>query len=185
MVHPLWVGITGCLECLLNPGSVQSVEEIPELGLQHKHSQPPFLEIRWDMLQHNSSIIYLKSVSFTLQVRSHHPSKVCYPCTDREVCTWPNAPGQVNVNTCLRFQQQRVEPPERLQDMDLVLEEEFLELMVHLFRNLPMGDIWQTDMHPSQSTSDDQEAEILQHLQVGSPRFPMQPLNNGQGQKVG
>ena len=53
-----------------------------------------------------------------------------------------------------------------------MLEEEFLELMVHLFRNLPMGDIWQTDVHPSQSSSGDQEAEILQHLQVNHLPFP-------------
>ena len=92
MVHPLWVVVTGCIECLLNPGDlVQSVEEIPELGLQHKHSLPPFLEIRWDMLQHNSSIIYLKSVSFTLQVRSHRLSKA--PTIHRSQNLFmPNAP---------------------------------------------------------------------------------------------
>lgn len=45
---------------------LQGVEEVP--GLSHKHSKPPFLEIQWVMLQHNSSIIYFKSVSFILQV---------------------------------------------------------------------------------------------------------------------
>ena len=156
---------------------MQSVEEIPELGLQHKHSQPPFLEIRWDMLQHNSSIIYLKSVSFTLQVRSNHLSKV------------PNVHGSLSMYMaqcakfrpmctsqliCLAgdFSSTELSLRERLQDMDLVLEEEFLELMVHLFRNLPMGDIWQTDVHPSQSSSGDQEAEILLHLQVTTHSFP-------------
>ena len=62
-----------------------------------------------------------------------------------------------------------------------MLEEEFLELMVHLFRNLPMGDIWQTDVHPSQSSSGDQEAEILQHLQVS----PCCHGKKGQGHKAG
>lgn len=52
--------------------------------------------------------------------------------------------------------------------MDLVLEEEFLELMVHLFRNLPMGDIWQTETRHRQAEYGDQEAEILHNLQVCS-----------------
>jgi hypothetical protein len=42
------------------------VDDVPELG--HKHSKPPFLEIRWDLQQHNSSIIYFKNVSFSVQV---------------------------------------------------------------------------------------------------------------------
>ena len=45
---------------------MQSVDDVPELG--HKHSKPPFLEIRWDLQQHNSSIIYFKNVSFSVQV---------------------------------------------------------------------------------------------------------------------
>ena len=47
-----------------------------------------------------------------------------------------------------------------------MLEEEFLELMVHLFRNLPMGDIWQTENRHRQAEYGDQEAEILHELQV-------------------
>ena len=47
-----------------------------------------------------------------------------------------------------------------------MLEEEFLELMVHLFRNLPMGDIWQTENRHRQAEHGDQEAEILHNLQV-------------------
>jgi hypothetical protein len=53
-----------------------------------------------------------------------------------------------------------------LQDMDLVLEEEFLELMVHLFRSLPMGDIWQMQTQQHASDYGDQEADILRNLQV-------------------
>ena len=51
-----------------------------------------------------------------------------------------------------------------------MLEEEFLELMVHLFRNLPMGDIWQTETRHRQAEYGDQEAEILHNLQVLSLR---------------
>lgn len=54
-----------------------------------------------------------------------------------------------------------------LQDMDLVLEEEFLELMVHLYRNLPMGDIWQSQATPKTHASE--EAAIQQNLQVCTP----------------
>lgn len=51
-----------------------------------------------------------------------------------------------------------------VQDMDLTLEEEFLELMVHLLRNLPVGDIWQTNNHKRQAEYGDQDTEILQNL---------------------
>ena len=55
-----------------------------------------------------------------------------------------------------------------MQDMDLVLEEEFLELMVHLLRSLPMQDIWQVgvDSHHHAADHGDQEADILRNLQV-------------------
>lgn len=56
--------------------------------------------------------------------------------------------------------------------MDLVLEEEFLELMVMLFRNLPMSDIWQTDTRHRQAEYSDQETEILTDLQVDHPPSP-------------
>lgn len=66
-----------------------------------------------------------------------------------------------------------------VQDMDLVLEEEFLELMVNLFRHLPMGDIWQTDLrHRQQAEYGDQEAEILHDLQVLSSPCLFVDLSN-------
>ena len=59
-----------------------------------------------------------------------------------------------------------------MQDMDLVLEEEFLELMVHLLRSLPMQDIWQVGMDAQHHAADyaDQEADILRNLQVLTPQ---------------
>lgn len=45
---------------------VQTVDDVPELG--HKHSSLPFVEVRWDLQQHNSSIIYFKNVSWRVQV---------------------------------------------------------------------------------------------------------------------
>lgn len=50
--------------------------------------------------------------------------------------------------------------------MDLVLEEEFLEILVHFFKTLPMADIWQNDAR--QGDAKDQETEIAQSLQVGN-----------------
>ena len=47
-----------------------------------------------------------------------------------------------------------------------MLEEEFLELMVHLYRNLPMGDIWQTQVRDSTAHPGSEEASIQQNLQV-------------------
>lgn len=88
-------------------------------------SKPPLLEVRWDMQQHNSSINYVKSVSFTLQ------------------------------------------------QVDLVLEEEFLELMFHLMASLPRSDIWQAPSGIALGSSGDQEAEIMHSLQViPLARFP-------------
>ena len=45
---------------------MQTVDDVPELG--HKHSSLPFVEVRWDLQQHNSSIIYFKNVSWRVQV---------------------------------------------------------------------------------------------------------------------
>lgn len=45
---------------------MQPVDDVPELG--HKHDSLPFVEVRWDLQQHNSSIIYFKNVSFRVQV---------------------------------------------------------------------------------------------------------------------
>lgn len=49
-----------------------------------------------------------------------------------------------------------------------MLEEEFLELMVHLYRHLPMGDIWQTQARDSAAFPSSEEATIQQNLQVRS-----------------
>ena len=53
-----------------------------------------------------------------------------------------------------------------LQVMDLVLEEEFLEILVHFFKTLPMDDIWQTNSKQGSKDVRDQETEISQSLHV-------------------
>jgi len=58
---------------------LQAVDDVPELG--HKHSKPPFLEIRWDLQQHNSSIIYFKNVCFSVQVTHALASDRIQPCS--------------------------------------------------------------------------------------------------------
>ena len=54
-----------------------------------------------------------------------------------------------------------------------MLEEEFLELMVMLFRSLPVDDIWQTDAQSAQNMQDDQDAEIQQCLQASWPTLAL------------
>ena len=52
--------------------------------------------------------------------------------------------------------------------MDLVLEEEFLELMMQLLRGLPLHDIWQTGPAPQRARAllSDQDAELHESLTV-------------------
>ena len=172
----------------LTSAHLQTIDDVPELG--HKHDSPPFVEVRWDLQQHNSSIIYFKNVSFRVQVSQPAPAPHCL--ADAAFGLSKLAVARFNRDLCLLHRS--VFPPIYLevygripwskgkrpiilqkhakkilvQDMDLVLEEEFLELMVHLLRNLPMGDIWQTEIRRRQAEYGDQEAEILHDLQVPS-----------------
>ena len=60
------------------PWVMQAPEVQTELGIQQLPARPPFLEVRWEMLQHNPSILYFKNVRFTLQVPTQAQS--CVAC---------------------------------------------------------------------------------------------------------
>ena len=67
-----------------------------------------------------------------------------------------------------------------LQVMDLVLEEEFLEILVHFFKTLPMDDIWQTNSKQGSKDVRDQETEISQslHVSLKTPAWSQQLSSN-------
>lgn len=53
---------------------LQSSGQEPEPALGHHNlAAPPFVEIKWEMLHHNPSILYFKSLSVVIQVCPAQP----------------------------------------------------------------------------------------------------------------
>jgi hypothetical protein len=84
----------------------------------HVHHRRPFLDLSWEMLHHNSSIVYFRSVGLAI------------------------AP------------------------LDLVLEEDFLDRIVHVLRSAPVGDIWQAETPSGQRAGSSPADGLAEALQV-------------------
>ncbi|KAK9808775.1 hypothetical protein WJX72_003363 [[Myrmecia] bisecta] len=99
-------------------GSTPVAHALEEFSGQphHLHHGKPFVEVRWEMLHHNPSILYFKNFTISLQ------------------------------------------------EMDLVIEEDFLDMVILLIRDLPMADIYQTEARDSHNLLHEDHGEALHEL---------------------
>ncbi|KAK9809768.1 hypothetical protein WJX73_004442 [Symbiochloris irregularis] len=95
-------------------------------GMQGLGQEPPFVEVRWEMLHHNPSILYFKSLSLVIQ------------------------------------------------ELDLVLEEDLLDLLALMLRDLPSEELWQrssshSDISGSQEAGTAGASMLLEVLDASMP----------------
>jgi hypothetical protein len=103
-------------------------------------------------MQHNPSILYFRNALLVLQVLQ----------LSNLLCNkFGFVPASYEVaGSSLR----RVAGGAKLQEMDLLVEEEFLDVLVSLARHLPLEDLWQADQRPAHTPvlHQDQSRSALQ-----------------------